>query len=204
MTEPVTRAALLARLAGTTGGARRIVAIAGAPASGKSTLAEDLARRLPASAVLPMDGFHYDDAVLDAWGMRPRKGAPPSFDLDGLAHMLGRLAADDGRAVAVPVFDRALEISRAGARIIGPDIRLILCEGNYLLLDDPAWRGLGRFFDLTVMVESDLSDIKARLARRWQGHADAQAKLEGNDLPNARLVMTASRPADLLLRDAGP
>ena len=203
MSVPVTRAGLLSQL-GTLAPARRhIVAIAGAPASGKSTLAEGLAESLPGAAVLPMDGFHYDDVVLDGWGLRKRKGSPPTFDADGLAHMLLRLAADDGRAVAVPVFDRGLEISRAGARIIGPEVRLILCEGNYLLLDDPAWTPLAVYFDLTVMVEVPLPVIEARLLKRWQGMADGPAKVAENDLPNARIVAERSRPADLVLNGAG-
>lgn len=203
MSTPVTRAGLLAQLGALPPARRHIIAIAGAPASGKSTLTEGLADELPGAAVLPMDGFHYDDAVLEGWGMRARKGSPPSFDVDGLAHMLARLAADDGRAVAVPVFDRGLEISRAGARIIGPEVRLILCEGNYLLLDDPAWRPLARHFDLTVMVDTPLPVIEARLLDRWRGMADGPAKVAGNDLPNARLVVTQSRPADLVLIGAG-
>lgn len=203
MSTPVTRAGLLARLGALPPGRRHIVAIAGAPASGKSTLAEGLADSLPAAAVLPMDGFHYDDAVLDGWGLRARKGSPPTFDADGLAHMLARLAADDGRAVAVPVFDRGLEIARAGARIIGPEVRLILCEGNYLLLDDPAWAPLAGYFDLTVMVDTPLPEIEARLLARWQGMADGPAKVAGNDLPNARIVVTQSRPADLVLTGTG-
>lgn len=198
----VTRAELVGRLGALPAGRRHIVAIAGAPASGKSTLAEGLASDLPGAAVLPMDGFHYDDAVLEQWGLRSRKGSPATFDVDGLAHMLARLAADDGRAVAVPVFDRGLEIARAGARIIGPEMRLILCEGNYLLLDDPAWAPLAAHFDLTVMVDTPLPAIEARLLARWRGMADGPAKVAGNDLPNARLVAEHSRAADLVLNGA--
>lgn len=203
MSVTITRVELLERLGALPAGRRNIVAIAGAPASGKSTLAEGLASDLPGAAVLPMDGFHYDDAVLDQWGLRPRKGSPPTFDVDGLAHMLARLAADDGRPVAVPVFDRKLEISRAGARIIGPDVRLILCEGNYLLLDDPAWAPLSPHFDLTVMLETPLPEIEARLLARWQGQPDGRTKVADNDLPNARLVVEQSRAADLVLNGTG-
>ena len=199
MSEMIDRAGLLSRLGALPSERRHIVAIAGAPASGKSTLAEWLDDNLAASAVLPMDGFHYDDAVLDGWGLRQRKGSPPTFDVEGLAHMLSRLAADDGRDVAVPVFDRNLEISRAGARIIAPDVRLILCEGNYLLLDDPAWRPLSRYFDLTVMVEGDFGQIEARLMKRWHGLPDGAEKVRLNDLPNAQLVVQNSLPADLIV-----
>ena len=44
------------------------------PNSWRDLLPEDSA------AVVPMDGFHYDDAVLTAKGLRQRKGAPETFD----------------------------------------------------------------------------------------------------------------------------
>jgi pantothenate kinase len=98
---------------------RVIVAVAGPPGAGKSTIVEDLLGVLPegSAAVVPMDGFHYDDAVLTAKGLRERKGAPETFDFDGYEALLKRLLADD-RDVAVPVFDRSIEISRAAAAIV--------------------------------------------------------------------------------------
>ena len=189
-------------LGGAGGTGRRIVAVAGAPGSGKSTFAERLAGRL-GGAVLPMDGFHYDDVVLVARGHRPRKGAPHTFDVDGLATTLARLAADDGREVAVPVFDRSIEIARAGARIIGPEVRTVVVEGNYLLLDDPAWASLRAHFDATVMLDVPMPVVEARLLDRWHGFGlegeALRAKMEENDLPNARLVVGGSVPADFLV-----
>ncbi len=159
MGEQVTLAGLTDALLSEEGERRRIVAIAGAPGSGKSTTAEQLKERLNArrpdvADIFPMDGYHYDDMVLNARGHRARKGAPHTFDLDGFRTTLERLRADDGREVAVPVFDRSIEIARAGGRIIEPATRIILTEGNYLLLDEPGWRDLGPLFDLTVMVEA--------------------------------------------------
>jgi pantothenate kinase len=188
---------------------RRIVAIAGSPGSGKSTIAESLKERMNASRpgyadILPMDGYHFDDAVLNARGHRARKGAPHTFDLDGFRVMLERLRTDDGRDVAVPVFDRSIEIARAGARIIAGGTRVILAEGNYFLLDEPGWRDLAPLFDLTVMVEASEDLLGERLNRRWEGFGyapDAIAeKMEGNDLPNMRLVLTRSRLADVVVR----
>ena len=190
---------------------RTVVAVAGAPGSGKSTLAETLKACLDATApglsqVLAMDGFHYDDLLLDQRGHRARKGAPYTFDVDGLATVLDRLRRDDGREVAVPVFDRALEIARAGARLIGPEARIVIVEGNYLLLDDPAWAVLRQRFDLTVMLDVPLPVLEARLVARWAGFGyDAgqiRAKLEDNDLPNARLVATRSVAADVVIANA--
>ena len=180
---------------------RSITAIAGAPGSGKSTLAERLVERLNAAepesaAVLPMDGYHYDDWYLVPRGWRPRKGAPHTFDVAGFAHMLKRLRENQEAEIAIPVFDRDLEIARAGARMIPASIRHIVTEGNYLLLAAEPWSMLQGLFDTTVMIEVPEAELKARLLERWKGFgyapAEALEKAEGNDLPNGRLIMTES------------
>ena len=136
-------------------GARSITAIAGPPGAGKSTLAEALAEALNAeepgsAAVFPMDGYHYDDLVLVPRGLRSRKGAPDTFDISGFAHMLARLRENAEREIAVPVFDRSIEIARAGARMIPQTVRHLIVEGNYILLDNGDWRLLHRHYDTTV------------------------------------------------------
>ncbi|WP_127902760.1 nucleoside/nucleotide kinase family protein [Solirhodobacter olei] len=189
-------------------GRRRIVAIAGAPGSGKSHVAEALVEavnaRVPGrAAVLPMDGYHFDDAVLEARGSRARKGAPDTFDVGGFAAMLVRLRGNAEEEVAVPVFDRAIEIARAGARLIPRSVELIVAEGNYLLLDMPPWDRLDGLFDLTVRLDVPEAMLRQRLEARWQGYGlppgVVRTKMEENDLPNGRLVRARSRPADLVL-----
>lgn len=210
MTQTVELAGLAARLSEDQGSARRLVAVAGPPGSGKSTFAERLHAALSgrtAAEVLPMDGYHYDDIVLNARGHRPRKGAPHTFDVDGFAAMLSRLRADDGRDVAVPVFDRSIEIARAGARIIPAATRLVIVEGNYLLLDDPAWAQLRPLFDATVFLRVPEAELARRLSARWEGYGmdpeTVRSKAEGNDLPNARLVNAHSVPADFEVANVG-
>ena len=186
-------------------GGRRLVAIAGAPGSGKTTLCAALEARLnegaPGRAVtVPMDGFHYDDAVLDALGLRPRKGAPETFDAGGLAAILRRVAGGEAPWVAVPLFDRERELSRAGARLVRPEAEVVLVEGNYLLLDEPPWTALPPF-DLTVRIAVPETELRRRLEARWAGlpREEARRRVEENDLPNGRRAEARSRPPDLLL-----
>lgn len=187
---------------------RSLTAIVGAPAAGKSTLAEVLAARLnrrqPGSAaVLGMDGYHYDDRVLEERGWRPRKGASHTFDVAGLRHMIERLAVNAEDEIAVPVFDRDLEIARAGARIIPRTVRHLILEGNYLMLDVAPWRDLARFFATTVFLDVPEATSRARLEARWKELAPdrRRAKIEENDLPNAREVIGRSRPCEFVVRD---
>lgn len=209
MTAPlVDTAGLARRLLDMAGRGRVLAALAGAPGSGKSTAAARVAALMEAAApgagiVVPMDGFHYDDAVLEARGWRARKGAPHTFDTGGLAALLRRLKAADEAEVAYPVFDRGLELSRAAAAVAPRSARVVLVEGNYLLLDEAPWSGLAVLFDLRVMTECPAAAIEARLRARWEGFGlpadEVTRRLEGNDLPNARLVLARSMVPDLRL-----
>ena len=202
---PVLAAELRARA---NGPARLVLAIAGPPGSGKSTTAQVLADQLNKgvpglAAVLPMDGYHYDDTYLVPMGMRARKGAPDTFDVAGFRHMLARLRANDEPQVAVPVFDRSIEIARAGARMIAQSVKVLVVEGNYLLLQSDPWASLRPLFDLTVLIDVPESTLRARLTERWVGYnlsaEEVAWKLDGNDLPNGRFVMAESASPDYRL-----
>src|SRR5215217_3155418 len=128
------------------GDRRRVVlGIAGAPGAGKSTLAEALvhavARRQGDDWVahVPMDGFHLADVQLERLGARLRKGAPDTFDVDGYAALLHRVVAEPDTWVYAPGFDRTLEQPVAAAMVVPPAARLVVTEGNYLLLPEEGW-----------------------------------------------------------------
>ncbi len=181
---------------------RRLIAIAGAPASGKTTLAAELAEALGARAILvPMDGFHLDNRILDARGLRPRKGAPQTFDGAGFVHMIRRLASED--EVVIPVFERARDIAIAGASVVGPETEIAVVEGNYLLLDEQPWRALRPLWDLSVYLKVPEDTLRARLIQRWLDHGlnpqAAEARATSNDLPNALHIARHSSEADIVL-----
>ena len=188
---------------------RILVALAGPPGSGKSTLADELESALnqeqPEQAmILPMDGFHYDDLYLVPAGLRPRKGAPQTFDVWGFYHILRRLRERQEEFVAVPVFDRDLEIARAGARLIPAKVPVILVEGNYLLLQQEPWSQLRLLFDVAVLLEVPEAVLGERLTARWQHYElpseEIAAKVNENDLPNGRYVMAESGGEDYRLK----
>ncbi len=186
---------------------RRLVAIAGPPGAGKSTLAAALVAHLnrdePVAALVPMDGFHLDNAILVERGLLPRKGAPETFDALGFLRMIERLERDP--EVVIPGFDRARDISIAGAAVVSPSVRIAVVEGNYLLLDESPWSALRAHWDLSVMLAPPLEVLRARLIDRWLTHghdrAAAEARALANDLPNAERVLSGSLPADILLSE---
>ncbi|MBO6892425.1 MAG: uridine kinase [Roseibium sp.] len=191
-------------------GARTIVGVAGPPASGKSTLAEAVVQNLnrgsrhtvARAALLPMDGYHLDNRILESRGLLARKGAPESFNAAGFCDAVRRLATAT-RETFHPSFDRHLDLAIANAIAIHPETSVIVVEGNYLLLDRNPWTSLRELFAVTVFVCPSMSALRSRLLQRWSKHGlepdTALRKVTENDLPNAVLVARESHKADLLL-----
>lgn len=190
-------------------GQRVVIGITGPPGSGKSTLAEDVIERLNLEAgnglravLLPMDGFHLDNQVLAERGLMARKGAPETFDADGLVQLV-RDVRDHGADIRYPLFDRTLDRCLADAGLLEASIPIVVVEGNYLLLDASPWDELAALFDATVFLFPSIETLEARLIDRWLSFGfspeTATQKARENDLRNARLVLESSRAADLLL-----
>ena len=187
---------------------RLLVAISGAPGSGKSTLSTALSSKLNKSehvaAVIPMDGYHLDDSLLEDLGLLKRKGAPETFDFAGFKHLLLRIKNED--EVVYPVFDREREISIAGAGILKKNIRIVIVEGNYLLFDEEPWSCLSKLWDYSVFLDVDLKVLEQRLIDRWLDHgfsrAEAQQKALGNDIQNFKRVIASRIQADKIINGA--
>lgn len=192
---------LAAQLRRQAGERRWIQGIAGIPGSGKSTLAAALLERLPGqAAVVAMDGFHRTNESLAAMGRRDFKGAPDTFDVAAYVKVLRQLRESDA-PVQVPIYDRTLhEPVLESGPVIDPSIRIIITEGNYLLLDQPPWTALSELLDACWFIDTPLEQSRQWIIQRHiRGGRDASEAVvhyERTDLPNARLVIENRRVAD--------
>ena len=194
---------------------RLLVLLAAPPASGKSTLAaflKHLSQITPGVCpitVIPLDGFHRPQAWLESHtaerdgrsvSMASIKGAPATFDLARLQEAVARVAS--GEDCLWPVYDRRLHEPVPDAmRVTG---KIVLLEGNYLLLDEAGWREVHGLGGYSIGIVADPGALCERLiARHLAGGKplkEAVARADGSDMANIRRCLRHSLRADLTLR----
>ncbi|WP_461188070.1 nucleoside/nucleotide kinase family protein [Arthrobacter sp. Z4-13] len=182
------------------GGRRTLLGIAGAPGSGKSTFAAWLQQQFgPGQAVVvPMDGFHLGNAIIDGTPLRQRKGAIDTFDAGGYLSLLRRLVRRDEPVVYAPEFRRTLDEPVAASIRIPAEVPLVITEGNYLLMEQEPWKDIRAQLDEVWFVDTPHALRMSRLVERHVAYgmepAAAKAWATGPDEANAVLIH-ATRPA---------
>ena len=189
-------------------GSRVILGITGSPGAGKTTLAIALAERVnellgaqlvglgeapaPVAVHLPMDGYHLANSTLDRLGNHDRKGAIDTFDGWGFVALLRRLLVELDHTVYAPSFDRAVDEGIAGEIAVPADARLVIVEGNYLLVDQSPWASVSDLLVESWFCETSDAERLRRLVDRHERHGRspeaAQEWAESVDGANAILI----------------
>jgi pantothenate kinase len=186
-------------------GRRILLGVAGSPGSGKSTFSACVADALgPESAlVVPMDGFHLGNAIINGTPLRQRKGAPDTFDVGGYLSLLRRLACRDEDVVYAPDFRRTIDEPVAASLAVPAALPVIITEGNYLLSDDPRWQQVRAQLDEVWFIDTPHELRLARLVERHMlfgmDRAAAEAWANGPDAANARLIEATRSRADRII-----
>ncbi|KAK1760604.1 ATP-dependent kinase [Echria macrotheca] len=178
---------------------RLLIAIGGIPGSGKTTLSQIIAATLnarhaashpgepPIAAFVPMDGYHLSRAQLDAFpdpaAAHFRRGAEFTFDGPGFLDLVRALRnplSPGSGTIYAPSFDHAAKDPKPDDIPVEPTQRIVVFEGNYLLLDRAPWSEAAALMDLRWFVEVDRDVARVRLARRHVA-AGLVATLEDGD-----------------------
>ena len=184
---------------------RYLIGIVGKPGAGKSTLSAYLLEQLHSSevTVVPMDGYHLSNAVLQELGRADRKGAPDTFDVAGFASLLQRIRNEKSVDIYYPVFDRSIEESIAAQGVVTKETKVVIVEGNYLLHDLGGWEVIAELLDELWFIDVDdekrLERLIARHIAYGKSPADAQSWSCGSDEVNARTIATGRSRAHAVI-----
>lgn len=186
------------------GGNRVLLGITGAPGAGKSTFAAFLKELFGADAVVvPMDGFHLGNAIIDGTPLKQRKGALDTFDVGGYLSLLQRLKRREEHTVYAPDFRRSIDEPVAASIAVPASVPLVITEGNYLLVDRPQWREVGALLDEVWFVELPADVRLSRLVDRHvlfgKDRMAARAWANGPDQTNAELIAGTRQLADRIV-----
>jgi len=189
---------------------RFLLGITGVPGAGKSTLADLLMKNVNATLkeesaiVIPMDGYHYHNDILVETGLLPLKGVPQTFDAQRFVMLIKEIASAKTEKLYCPSYDRALHNPVEGSIVIEDKHKIVIVEGNYLLLDTYPWNELADLFDESWFIETPLTTTKERLINRHvltgRSVEEALSKISSTDAPNAELIIqTRHRATKVIL-----
>ena len=205
MDSPEARLAVASLRERLSGRRRTMLGITGSPGSGKSTFAAWLQHQFgpDAAAVVPMDGFHLANSIIDGTPLRERKGSMDTFDAGGYLSLLRRLVLRDEDVVYAPEFQRTLDEPVAASIGVPASVSLVITEGNYLLASQAPWPEVRAQLDEVWFIDTPPA---VRLGRLVDRHVEfgmdrtaAETWALGPDEVNARIIEATRDGADRII-----
>lgn len=205
MDSPEARLAVASLRERLSGRRRTLLGITGSPGSGKSTFAAWLQDQFGpgAAAVVPMDGFHLANSIIDGTPLRERKGSMDTFDAGGYLSLLRRLVLRDEDVVYAPEFQRTLDEPVAASIGVPASVSLVITEGNYLLASQAPWPEVRAQLDEVWFIDTPTA---VRLGRLVDRHVEfgmdrtaAETWALGPDEVNARIIEATRDGADRII-----
>ena len=184
---------------------RIIIGIVGKPGAGKSTLTSYLLENLvkEKAVLVPMDGYHLSNKLLEEYKKADRKGAYDTFDARGYSELLKRIKLDLESDIYFPIFHREIEESIVAEGVVSKDCKVVLTEGNYLLLNNHGWQDVKSFLTESwyIQIDDELrrERLMARSIRYGRSPEIAYKWTHGSDEINAELVQTTVASADVII-----
>jgi len=184
---------------------RVLIGVIGKPGAGKSTLTSYLINNLKPglTALVPMDGYHLSNKQLQRLNLSDSKGAFNTFDSDGFVSLLRRINLDMDKDIYYPIFHREIEESYAADGVVLKNTRLVITEGNYLLLEKGGWESvkkeLSEVWYVKVNDELRLERLTKRHEMFGKDPESAHKWAHGSDEINAELVQTTVASADVII-----
>ena len=198
---------------------RFLVAIAGPPGSGKTAFATLLVAVIDAvlkseqAVMIPQDGWHYPNTYLNSHtidhngetiSLRQLKGAPETYDTDAAYSFLERVR--QGGSLRYPVYSRLEHNPIADAGLVSQNHHWMILEGNYWLLQEPAWQPFQGLFDATIFLTADpgalIDGLRQRHLRGGKDPAFVEKHMQMVDIPNIERVLNHSSKAQIVVEKA--
>lgn len=165
--------------------------IAGAPASGKSTLAalikEDILKQAPNLTVnvLALDNFIYPNKYLETHSLMSKKGFPESFDSPLIINFFEKLFFNDQDFYLAPLYSQTIRDVHPTEKYRLPKSDLYIIEGVALFYDFSTGHAslhLHDFLNYSIYLDTPEDLIKKRAVNRFMAmYQEAKAATEPAD-----------------------
>jgi pantothenate kinase len=213
--QPVSRT-LIAQASGRK---RFLAAVAGPPGSGKTAFAAILVAVINAeidrqeATMVQLDGWHYSNDYLSTHSLqrdgaevilRQIKGAPETYNAVSALECFEKIKA--GGEVRYPVYSRQIHDPIPNGGCVERQHRIVIVEGNYLLLQEEPWQHFRELFDICIFLtappEALVKGLRQRHLRGGKSASAADEQIRTVDLPNVERVLKNSGGADIVVKKA--